>query len=145
MSKYSPRRKPISRGQTWGLMGHVKHSDILQTPESEHCHMLAVIVMGGSGRLNQQAGDPYYAHKSVLCTHTFCLSLPFSQLPEKQPTQQDKWLASASQYCPSFSLSLCPSPSPTSLSLPHCRSGFTVLLSLSLSLPLSLSLSLPFS
>lgn len=52
----TPTQQPVSGGQTRGLMSYVKHSDILQMPVLEPCHTLAVIVMGGSGRLNQQAG-----------------------------------------------------------------------------------------
>ena len=86
MSESAPTQRPVSRGQTCGLVGCVKHSDILQTPVSERCHTLAVIVMGGSGRLNQQAGDLYYAPQYVRWTrrHTHTVAHPLSQLSEKQ-------------------------------------------------------------
>ncbi len=70
MSESTPTQRLVSGGQTCRLMGPVKHSDILQTPVSERCHTLAVIVMGSSGRLNQQAGDLYYAAQHVKWTHT---------------------------------------------------------------------------
>lgn len=66
MSESTPTQRPVSRGRTCGLMSCVKHCDILQTPVSERCHTLAVIVMGGSGRLNQRAGDLYYAPQYVV-------------------------------------------------------------------------------
>lgn len=74
-------------GQTYGLMSCVKHGDISQTPVSERCRTLAIIVMGGSGRLNQQAGDLYYAplYVSLIHTHiqqpTLCLSCQRSSDP----------------------------------------------------------------
>lgn len=70
VSESAPTQRPVSRGPTRGLMGCVKHSDILQTPVLRRCHMLVVIVMGGSGRLNKQAGDLYYTPKYVRWTHT---------------------------------------------------------------------------
>lgn len=69
-----PHCGPVSGGHTCRLMGCVKHSDILQTPVSERRHNLAVIVMGGSGRLNQQAGDLYYAVEYVRWKHTHIYS-----------------------------------------------------------------------
>lgn len=65
MSPSAPAQRPVSGGQTCRLMGCVNHSDILQTPVLKRCHTLAVIVMGGSGWLNQQAGDLYYAPQYV--------------------------------------------------------------------------------
>lgn len=67
-----PHRGLLVGGQTYGLMSCVKHGDISQTPVSEHCHTLAIIVMGGSGWLNQQAEDLYYAplYVSLIHTHT---------------------------------------------------------------------------
>ena len=65
LSERAPVRWPVSRGQTCGLMVCLKHSDILQTPVLKRCHTLAVIVMGGSGQLNKQAGDLYHASPSM--------------------------------------------------------------------------------
>lgn len=79
-----PHHGLLAGGQTYGLMSCVKHSDISQTTVSERCHTLTIIVMGGSGRLNQQAGDLYYAPLYVSLIHIHTYSSPPSVLAVRE-------------------------------------------------------------
>lgn len=88
MSESTPRKLFLSGGgaDLWNDDHNVKHSVILQAPVSKRCHMLALIVMGGSGRLNQHAPDLYFeyelkTHTDIYNSNTLCLSCMRSSSP----------------------------------------------------------------
>lgn len=141
MSESTPTQRPVSRGRTCGLMSCVKHCDILQTPMSERCHTLAIIVMGGSGRLNQRAGDLYYVPQYVGFIHTHTYSGPPSVSAVRDAaTHTPGWTAGGSLtalFCTTW-FSACPTSR-------HCFIISSVSLHIPPSVPLDLNITSTFS